>query len=206
MKVTAVKLKTAALIVLVAWNINSFAQAKTIMYVMKNGEVVFQSPVSDIDNVTIDKIASDSALIVQKNDGSPADKIRLNNIQQLSFSEENLFVETSNGSEMYAFDAIEKLFFGDMSTTEINNPPAQSGFYVRVYLSPVGDVVVECSVAIQSLMLYSVDGKMISKQQHNGVETQCIVSLQGRTAGVYLLRIETEQGTVVKKVVKLLSK
>jgi len=55
-------------------------------------------------------------------------------------------------------------------------------------------------------MLFSIDGKMISKQQYNGVKTQCTVSLQNSAAGVYLLWIETTQGTVVKKVVKPLNK
>ena len=40
-----------------------FAQIETIMYVMKNGEVVFQSTVSGVDNVTFDKTVSDETTI-----------------------------------------------------------------------------------------------------------------------------------------------
>jgi len=204
MKLT--KLKTAALIVFATWGINSFAQVETMMYVMKNGAIVFQSPVSGIDNMTFDKASSDSTLIIQKNDGSPVDKILLNDIRQLSFSGENLFVETSTGSETVAFDDIEKLVFGDMNNTGIDNPPAQGDFDVLVYLTPAGDVTVKSTVPIKSLTLFSIDGKMISKRPCNDKEMQCIVSLQGRTAGVYLLRVETERGIVVKKVVKLINK
>jgi len=206
MKLTAVKLKTAVFIALVVWNINSFAQVKTVMYVMKNGEVVFQLPVSDIDNVTFDNAPSDSALIVQKNDDSFADKILLNNIQQLSFSDENLSIETLNGSETYAFENITKLLFGNMNNTGIGNPTKPSSFNVLVYLTQAGDVVVKSTAVIKSLTLFSIDGKMISMQHFNEVETQCIVPLQGKTAGVYLLHIETEQGVAVKKVVKLINK
>ena len=196
-----VKLKTAVLIVLAAWSISSFAQDKTIMYVMKNGVVVFSSPVSDVDNVTFDKAASNDALIVNKNDGSPAKEILLNDIQQISFLGENLLVETSNSSEIVTFGDIANLLLGDI-TTGINNPSKQHNLDVLVYVTPVGDVTVESSVAIKMLTLFSVDGRTISKQHCNSVDTQCRVSLQGKTAGVYLLRIETEQGVVVKKVVK----
>jgi len=205
MKVTVAKLRTVALIALVAWSINSFAQVETVMYVMKNGEVVFSLPVSGVDNVTFDKATSDTTLIVNKNDGSPADKILLNNIQQLSFLNESLSIETSNGNEVVAFDDIAKLFFGDMNTNGINNPTAKSDFDVLVYVTPAGDVIVKSPVAIKSLSLFSVDGKMILVERYNTaiVETLRATSLlRNVPAGVYLLRVETTQNTVVKKIVK----
>jgi len=203
MKATVVKLKIAAiLIALMSWSISSFAQVETMMYVMKNGEVVFQSLVSGVDNVTFDEAILDSTLIIHKNDGSPAGKILLNDIQQLSFSDENLSVETPNGSEVYVYKDIMKLLFGDMNTAGINNAPVQGGFDVRVSVTPEGDVVVESPVAIKSLALFSADGKMISTH----VMTGYAPSLRNAPAGVYLLRVETGQGTVVKKVVNPLKK
>jgi len=202
MKVTVTKLKTVMLIALVTWIISSFAQVETMMYVMKNGEVVFSSPVSGVDNVAFDKATPDSVLIIGKNDGSPMNKILLNDIQQLSFSDENFSVETSNGSEDYAFEDITKLFFDYMNTTGISNPSAQGGSDVLVYLTPAGDAIVESSVAIQSVTVFTMDGKMIFKQQCKGVEVQCTISLSGNAAGVYLLRVETAQDAVVKKIVK----
>jgi len=205
MKVTVVKLRTLALIVFSVWCINSFAQVETMMYVMKNGEVVFSTPVSGVDQLTFDGASPDSTLIVNKNDGSPADKILLNNIQQLSFSDGNLSIETSSISEAYAYENVMKLIFGDINSSGINNP-AQNGFDVIAYVTPEGDAVVKSSVPIKSLTMFDIDGKMISKQNCNGVETQCTASLQGKPAGVYLLRVETEQNTVVKKVVNPLNK
>jgi len=206
MKVTVVKLKTAVFIALAAWSINSFAQSNTVMYVMKNDTVVFQSSVSDIDNVTFDKAASGDTLVIDKNDGSPADKILLKNIQQLSLSDENLSVETLSGSEVYAFEDIAKLLFKDGSPTGTHNPTVPSDLNVLVSFTPAGDMTVESSVAIKSLTLFSVDGKLIFKQQYDGVKTQGIIPLQNGTACVYLLCVETTQGTVVKKVVKPLNK
>ena len=199
-----VKLKTVALIALTIWNMSSFAQVETMMYVMKNGEVVFSSPVSGVDQVTFDEASPDSALIVNKNDDSIANKILLNDVQQLSFSDENLSVETSKDSEVYAYENITKLIFGDMNATGISNPATQSGFDVLVYVTPVGDVTVKSLIPIKLLTLFSVDGKMISKQNCNGVvvEMSHSSSLQNAPAGVYILRVETEQDTIVKKIVK----
>ena len=208
-KIMTLNLKTVVLIILAVWSTSSFAQIKTVMYVMKNGKVVFQSSVSDVDNVTFNEVSSDNTLIVQKNDGSPVDKILLKNIQQLSFSGDNLSVKTSSGSKVYAFDDITKLLFGAGSPTGILNPTAQSDFDVVVHVTAAGDVTVESPVAIKSLTVYSVDGKMISVEKYNAaaVETlQATSLLQNVPAGIYFLRVETTRGTVVKKIVKPLSK
>jgi len=202
MKVTLVKLKAVTSIAFAIWSVSSFAQSETMMYVMKNGEVVFSSSVSDVDNVIFNEASSDSALIVQKNDGSPAGKILLNDIRQLFFSNDGLYVETLSSSEGYAFEDIAKLLFGDINSSGISVKPAQSSFDVLVYITSAGDVTVESPIAIKSLTLFSIDGKMISKQHYNGVETRYATSLQNAPAGVYLLRAETERDAVVKKIVK----
>jgi hypothetical protein len=207
MKVMVVKLKTTVLIAFTAWSVSCFAQeAGTVMYVMKGSEVVFQSSVSDIDSVTFDEAVSGDTLVIDKNDGSSADKILLKNIQQLSFTDENLSVETESSSKAYAFDDIAKLLFGVGCTTIIRNSSAQNGVDVLVYVTPSGYVMVESPIAIKSLVVFSIDGRMISMQLSDGVKTQCAVSLQNSAAGVYLIGVETGQGIVVKKIVKLLNK
>ena len=51
MKLTAVKLKTITLIAFAVCSMAGFAQVEKTIYVMQNGEVVFESPVSDIDSI-----------------------------------------------------------------------------------------------------------------------------------------------------------
>ena len=49
------KLIIALFIILAVCSINGFAQkVKTVMYVMKDGKEVYQSPVSDIEYITFD--------------------------------------------------------------------------------------------------------------------------------------------------------
>jgi len=172
--------------------------------VMKDGSVVFQSAVLDIDNISFDPSSSNNSLVVQKNDGTPTNSMLLNDINQLSFSGESLLIETANGSQMFALDNIAKVFFDVNNNTGIND--VQNNLDVIVYLTQAGDVAVKSSVAIKSLTLYSIDGRMVFMQHYYSGETQCIVPLQNSSAGVYLLRVETEQGTVVKKVIKPLNK
>ena len=59
MKLTAAKLKAVALIVLAMWSITGFAQGGIKMYVMRNGAIVFQSPVSGIDSIVFKQTAND---------------------------------------------------------------------------------------------------------------------------------------------------
>ena len=96
--------------------------------------------------------------------------------------------------------------FSANNTSGINSPSAQSSFDVFSYVTTEGDIIVESLNAIKSLTLFGIDGKMITKQQTNGVEKQYIASIRDCAVGVYLLHVETEQGTVIKKVVKPLNK
>jgi hypothetical protein len=184
----------------------SFAQVESVMYAMKTDTIVFHSLVSDVDNITFDEVADGEALIVHTNDGSPVDTTLLSDIQQISFLDETMSIETLNGDKVFALENIAKFLFANVGTTGIGNPSAQRSLDVLVYIAFNGDVMVESPVAIKSLTLFSIDGKMISQQHYNGVETQYVASLQNNAAGVYLLRAETEQGTVTKKVVKPLNK
>ena len=65
------------------------------------------------------------------------------------------------------------------------------------YVTPAGEVIVESSVAVQSLTLFDVTGKI-------AVETRHATALHASAlpAGVYFLQINTAQGSVIKKIIK----
>ena len=197
------KVKAAVFIAVAAWNINSFAQVEPVIQVMKHGSVV---PVTGIDQIIFDGATAGEVLVVHKNDGSPIETMLLNEIQQIYFSDESVSVETLSGNKVYELNNVAKLLFDHGGTTGINNPATPNSPEVFVQISPTGDVIVESLVAIKSLTLFSVEGKMIFTQHGNSKDKQFAFSLQDNAAGVYLLQVETEQGTVVKKVVKPLNK
>jgi len=204
MKAIVLKLKTAVFFAFLAWNVDSLAQVP-IIYVVKSDTIVFSSLVSDFDNIAFDGAKSGEILIVHKKDGSPADTTLLNEIRQISFSKVNMSIERQSGNKVYTLSEVVKFMFKDNGSTGIHNLSAQN-VDVLVRVTPRGDVIVESPVAINSLTLYSADGKMISQQYCEKVETQCVISLRNAAVGIYLLHVETEQGVVVKKIVKPLNK
>ncbi len=173
---------------MVAFTAKTMAQ-KT-MYVMRNGVVVFQSLVTAMDSMTFDAGVS---LTVRHS----ADE-KVNNVQKLTFSATELSVHSPNSAAAnYAFGDIARLTFSGGSTG-INSLQAGSVPEVKAYYA-AGSVMVESSAEIKSLSLFDMYGKAIAGATADGSSSMLWVS--GPAAGVYLLRVETTQGSTVKKLV-----
>jgi len=153
--------------------------------------------------LSISTAHSQNFLIVHKADGTAAKGIALNDVQRLSFSDGNLFVKTSDGnSAVYALDNLARLRFEDVLPTDVNDP-LTNRIDVVVYANQAGEVVIESPVAIQSLALLGVDGKMLrTVETRHATSLQTTLNVSSLPTGVYLIRIETLQGTVVKKMIK----
>ena len=71
----------------------------------------------------------------------------------------------------------------------------------KVYPNPVVDVLnVEAAGKVKSLSIYDLSGKVVSTHVMNAVKSQ--VNLSKLAPGVYVVNIETENGTQSVKVVK----
>ena len=190
------------LIAFMSFGMSVFAQTTTLK-VMKNGVVVYQSEVLEIEKMVFQDPSgsptapSNDALVVNKTNNS-TDETLLDDIDQLTFSNVNLSVKPFIGSNsVYPFSEIAKLTFEDMTKTGISNPQVQS-LEVIAYVNSEGNIEVKCAAEIKSLRLFTVDGRTVATV----VETGHAPSLQNPPAGIYLLAVETTQGTVVKKIVK----
>jgi len=171
---------------------------------MKKGVVVFQSEVLEMDKIVFQDPSgsvtapSNDALVVNKNDHSSSDNMRLDHISQLLFSSSNLTVDQLDGSSsVFPLNDIAKLTFTMLPTSGIRDVQAQSP-EVIAYINSDGAIEVECAAEIQSLRLFTIEGKTVATV----VETLHATSLQCPAAGIYLLSVETAQGTVVKKIIK----
>ena len=70
---------------------------------------------------------------------------------------------------------------------------------VQVYPNPsTGDFTVACE-GIQTISVLSIDGKLLKTIEVNGNECR----IEGLMNGVYLLKIDTENGVIMNKIVKL---
>jgi len=189
-------------VVLSIWSISSFAQIEPTICVVKNDSVIFSSSIYGIDNVIFDGTTSNDALFVHVKYHSLPDEIQLNNIKQLTFLGENLLVEMLNGiKQAYSFEEIEKLAF-KIGNIETGDNTVVIGNKVHVYFTPTGHLKVESQIPINSLTLFSIDGKILYKKHCKSVETHSEIPLHGKVAGGYIVHIETGQGVIAKKIVK----
>lgn len=174
-------------------DVDDDGEIKMEVIVIKGGVAVFQSAVSAIDSVIfynpVDLTAphSNETLFIHKADNASYDEFLLDDIRKLSLSNIDLSVEMRNAEPLlYAINDIEKLIFGGMSSDIIYS--GQDKFNVIAYFTKEGDLVVESPEDIQSLMLFGIDGR--------------IIAARNLPTGIYLVRVETSQGVVVKKVIK----
>jgi hypothetical protein len=101
----------------------------------------------------------------------------------------------------FSLSEILKISFGEKIITGIANSPA-TGFDVLAYVSSSGEIVVESSAAIKSLALVSIDGRIINLENYYvAVDVKTARLMQPQSTGIYILRIETQQGIIVKKII-----
>ena len=174
-------------------DVDDDGEIKMDVIVMRGGVAVFQSAVSAIDSVIfynpVDLTAphSNETLVIHKAEDTSCDEFLLEDIWKLSLSNIDLSVEMRNAESLpYAINEIEKLSFGGMPSDIIYS--GQDKFNVIAYFTKEGNLVVESPEDIQSLTLFSIDGR--------------IIAARNLPAGIYLVRVETSQGVVVKKVIK----
>ena len=157
---------------------------------------------------------SQEALIVHIADGARPISILLDDIQRITFSGDDLSAKLFDGSvAAYALDAVAKLTFGDGMGTGISAPPASDPIDVVVYFASPGEMVVECRGdarnalacnAITRVAVFGIDGTMRTAvgALHATPRQQTTIDISAFPPGVYLLQIETLQGTTVKKIIK----
>lgn len=72
---------------------------------------------------------------------------------------------------------------------------------VKVYPNPVKDMVkVSAASVITSLQLFDLQGRVLQSQQYDATTVQ--LDLAGRSAGVYFVKVFTEKGASVQKIIK----
>jgi len=132
--------------------------------------------------------------------------LRLDKIQRITFSGDEMTVKQFDGVVTgFALNNIAKLTFGDVIITSIGAPTISNPLEVLVYSPSPGEIAVESSVAILRLTLFAIDGKMMYADAVGALRTttqQTTVNVSAFQPGIYLLQIETQQGTVVKKFIK----
>ncbi|MDR0232627.1 MAG: T9SS type A sorting domain-containing protein [Dysgonamonadaceae bacterium] len=147
-------------------------------------------------------VQADDALIVYINDLGPVNS-KLDNVQRITFSDDQLSIKLfDSNATNYSIDNITKITFGDVDFTGISNlPKADNNLDVLIYSTSAGEIVVESSSSIQSLTLFSIDGKMLQAVKPHATSLHETINVSSFMSGVYLVQVKTQQGVIVKKVI-----
>ena len=190
---------------------SAFAQEYTVK-VMKNGVTVFETTTLAVNKMSfrdatliLGTPAAQNALVVHQQGSTPDVSILFRDIADSSImmSGGSMSVTTLNGAiAVYPYGEITKLTFGTQSTG-IRTAPADD-IEVSAYWDAAGNLAVKCAAGIQSLSIFSIDGRMIAAEKYGATaETQCSLSVPNISAGIWLVRIETPQGMAVKKLLHI---
>jgi len=134
------------------------------------------------DNMVINLVSSNNVTIV------------VNDIQRITFDGDNMLLKIGNGTEStYLLDDISSITFFDDPVT-IEDVP--KNIEVNVYVDASGEIVVKSPHQIKQLILFDINGRVLS------TTVQSSLNINFLSIGMYLLRVETTEGTVTKKIIK----
>ena len=122
-------------------------------------------------------------------------KIELINIRKITYVDNQKLITTHGEMPNYTFVLVEldKFTFGELDLTHIDRPMVKSLF---VYITTQGEVVIRSEAQVLSLTVYSITGAIVMTSASDNLNVSAL------PAGVYLLRVDTTQGTAIKKFVK----
>ncbi len=101
------------------------------------------------------------------------------------------------------FDYNAPIDTGMYSTTfqSLNNPSFSIDNSIAIYPNPASDIVnINCNNLIKSVQLYDVQGRILQTQITDNIQTS--INILDKSKGIYFLKITTENGAKVEKIIK----
>ncbi len=101
------------------------------------------------------------------------------------------------------FDYNFPVITNDATTTfaELNNPIHEFDNSVKIYPNPANSIInINSQFGIQSVQLYDIQGRLLETLLENA--TNATIDISGKANGIYFLKIKTEKGSKVEKIVK----
>lgn len=119
----------------------------------------------------------------------------LDDLQRITFSGDDLLLQTQDANKTsISLDDVRKITFGKTVSSSI--APVVKDLDIWVYVTPQGEMVVKTLRKVLSLTIFDITGKKCL----TGVETD--LNISSLSSGIYLLQINTAQGSITKKIIK----
>ena len=127
------------------------------------------------------------------NGGTP-EQVAVNDIRHITFVDNVILVTTTgNVPAYYQVGNFNKIAFGEKGAVAIDKVQTPDP---TVYITSEGEIVVSDEVKVLSHTVINIDGSVLQKNVSNRL------SVSDLPTGIYLVKIETTQGVVVKKYLK----
>ena len=128
--------------------------------------------------------------------GSNNVTVAMKDIRRIEFQDNNMLLKTISGTEnSYPLDDISLITFETKPSVICEMPNAEN-IEVHFYLNSNGEIIVETQAEIRMLTVFDLTGKVMTSARQNSI------SVASLSMGTYLLKVETNKGTVTKKFVK----
>jgi len=125
--------------------------------------------------------------------GSPSVTVPFSDIKKITFDADNMLLNTTSGTNSYAFDNIASITFLD-EETGVKGVTEVIG--VNVYVNGLGEIVVDSPHQITRLTVFDLTGREVA------ISSQNKLNVNNLPSGLYILQVATEQGFVSKKFIK----
>ncbi|MDR2962952.1 MAG: T9SS type A sorting domain-containing protein [Bacteroidales bacterium] len=148
-------------------------------------------------------VQAQEALRVHKTEGT-LHSSELETITRITFSGDTFSIETIAGNiTVHDFEEVFKVTFGEHQSLATNIPLLQEvQAEVHVFVNTSGEIELRSSVAMQQIILFSIDGKPLQTLPLPKETLRTSIQTSTLPVGVYVLHIYTQQGSVAKKIVK----
>ena len=120
--------------------------------------------------------------------------IAISEIQRITFNGDTILIKNVNGIEdSYLLNDVTSITFLD-EYTAIKDIP--DDIEINIYVNTFGEIVVESPYQINRLTVFDINGRKLM------ANTQSSLNVNSLIKGFYLIKVETAEGIVTKKIIK----
>ena len=148
------------------------------------------------------KAQEQEVISVYQNETEAPIQIAISNITKITFENKGMNVTVNNSNEPHFFElsGIDKITFG-LGIVGLESITYDSNEKLDIYPNPTeNNLFIETEHKIEEIVIYDVYGRKC--QQTNGATSQHVLDVTDLNAGIYFVKVVTDNNEIVKRFVK----